>query len=130
MDIREMIFNRNKYIRVTNGNEVLISIGGNADIEIEDTRTHAHEKIEHHDQCLAWALYRNDGSYEIKSYLGNPEYGGPGYFNSKLADRLTSFNDVYILAKNVIELGGVISLLSHIRRCLQSLLRNEVVACL
>ena len=128
MDIREMIFNRNKYIRVTNGNEVLISIGGNADIEIEDTRTHAHETIEHHDQCLAWALYRNDGRYEIKSYLGNPEYGDPGYFNSKLADRLTSFNDVYILAKNVIELGEVISLLTHVYQAVTAP-RKVAVAC-
>lgn len=136
MDIREMIFNRNKYMKVTNGDQVLIAIGVKTSIQFHNTKNGSAEDVEDHAPCLAWAIlqkdpaddqYYNWDKYHIKSFVGNPK-GNGGYLN----ERLTRYDDVQVPAREVIAFGGVLgSHLTHLCQAFKrAFTRNEVIACL
>lgn len=56
MSVNELIFSQNKYVRVTNGNQVLIGIGPKTSIYVSDPHG---ETVEKHTPCLAWATSVN-----------------------------------------------------------------------
>ena len=79
----------------------------------------------------------NNVNNKFNSVVGRWKiYNGSGYQGVAAeitihSDGTITAIDGYDKAGKVVKIGGgVISLLSHIGRCLQSLLRNEVIACL
>lgn len=92
--IKELIFNQNKYIQATNGDEVLIAVTDGSNLEITDKRTGARDQLESHDSFLAWAAY-TDNEYHIKKFIGNPMYAsGREVRDKSLADRLI-YSDMF-----------------------------------
>lgn len=92
MSVNEFIFSQNKYVRVTNGNQVLISVGPKTSIYVSEPHG---ETVERHTPCLAWATYStgrdfhgNSPYYQINSFVGtvyktiNPNL--PEEMNSRL----------------------------------------------
>ena len=103
--IKELIFNQNKYIQATNGNEVLIAVTDGSNLEITDKRTGARDQLESHDSFLAWADY-TDNEYHIKKFIGNHMYAsGREVRDKSLADRLI-YSDMFAPDAIVVR-GGV-----------------------
>ena len=74
MSVNELIFSQNKYVRVTNGNQVLIGVGPKTSIYVSEPHG---ETVERHTPCLAWATYStgtdfhgNSPYYQINSFVG------------------------------------------------------------
>ena len=126
--IKELIFNQNKYIQATNGDEVLIALTDGSNLEITDKRTGARDQLESHDSFLAWAVY-TDNEYQIKKFIGNPMYAsGREVRDKSLADRLV-YSDMF--APDAIVVRGGKILLSHVWQWLRhTFTRNEVSVCL
>ena len=102
--IKELIFNQNKYIQATNGDEVLIAVTNGSNLEITDNSTGAGDQLESHDSFLAWAVY-TDNEYHIKKFIGNPMYAsGRKVRDKSLADRLI-YSDMF--APDAIVVRGV-----------------------
>lgn len=102
--IKELIFNQNKYIQATNGDEVLIAVTDGSNLEITDKRTSARDQLESHDSFLAWAVYTAN-EYHIKKFIGNPMYAsGREVRDKSLADRLV-YSDMF--APDAIVVRGV-----------------------
>ena len=106
--IKELIFNQNKYIQATNGDEVLIAVTDGSNLEITDKRTGARDQLESHDSflagqetierhtpCLAWVTNSDKGEYyyTIKDFVGDVykyddySHGAYDQFNNYLASK-------------------------------------------
>ena len=126
--IKELIFNQNKYIQATNGDEVLIAVDDGSSLEITDKRTGAYDRLESHDSFLAWAVY-TDYEYHIKKFIGNPMYasGWGGVRDKSLADRLI-YSDMAI--PDAIVVRGLNSLLTNLYQCFKAFTTRKVVSAL
>lgn len=125
--IKELIFNQNKYIQATNGDEVLIAVTDGSNLEITDKRTGARDQLESHDSFLAWAVY-TDNEYHIKKFIGNPMYAsGREVRDKSLADRLI-YSDMFAPYAIVVR-GGKI-LLSHVWQALRAFTARKAVSAL
>ena len=126
--IKELIFNQNKYIQVTNGDEVLIAATDGSPLEISDKRTGAFDQLERHDSFLAWAVY-TDNEYHIKKFIGNPMYasGGREVRDKSLADRLI-YSDMF--APFGIVVRGGKHPLAHIWQALRAFTARKAVSAL
>lgn len=129
--IKELIFNQNKYIQATNGDEVLIAVTDGSNLEITDKRTGAGDRLESHDSFLAWAVYtdyEHRYEYHIKKFIGNPMYAsGRGVRDKSLADRLI-YSDMF--APDAIVVRGGKILLSHVWQALRAFTARKAVSAL
>ena len=116
MSVNELIFSQNKYVRVTNGSQVLIAIGPKTSIYVSDPHG---ETVEKHTPCLAWATSVNGNEtfeggnrpyYKINSFVGTVYKTINPYVPEEMNSRLGA-STMLVDASNAIVVSGGNSLL-------------------
>lgn len=139
MSVESILFNLDKYQRLTRGGQVLIGIGPKTSIFCHSDTDGSERNIEKHHPCMAWAVlhkspddtqYYNNDTYYIKSFIGDPKYGiqdDPDYYNQDLPAELSNYTYLSVEVKEAIVISGGVKPLYRLCSRLHCLFRKAVI---